>query len=418
MSSSSSRHTPQRPAPQRARRRTLLVVLAAVVALLTVVIVLRLAPGSSTPRPAPSGGETTQEGSSVDVESFGAVGDGRTDDTAALQRALDEVSSGTELRFRAGATYVQSDVLRLERPGVHLTGDATILAVDEERSSLTIAADDVVLDGLTLRIEGVTKRWDAFEQQRLRIDGTRGVEVRDVTVDGSAAAGVYVAGSATDFLLEDVEVVGTRADGIHITRGSSDGRIVRPVTRGTGDDGVAVVSYEQDGDPCRDITVESPVIDGTTGGRGVSVVGGEDVRITDVDIRRTAAAAVYVAAEGDPYFTTGVRGVSVVGGRVDGANVDTDIDHGAVLVYDGRADATVVDVRIAGVTISGTRESASRQIGVLASQPGVIDQVVVEDLDISGGPQNIFGTDDPAQGYTVRDVRRDGAAQPDRFGQG
>ena len=218
-----------------------------------------------------------------------------------------------------GRTYAVSDVLTLSVPGAVLTGGGTLLATDEERSSLTIAADDVVVQDVTLTIEDTSRRFDAFEQQRLYLDGHSGIVVRDVTVEGSAAAGIYVYGT-TDFLLEGVQVSGTEADGVHITGGASDGRVLRPVVRDVGDDGVAVVSYAQDGGPSDDIRVESPVVDGTDA-RGVSVVGGTNITYTDITVSGTAAAGVYVAAEGS-FDTTSGEGVRIEGGTVTDANTD------------------------------------------------------------------------------------------------
>ncbi|MFC7574282.1 hypothetical protein ACFQX8_19130 [Klenkia terrae] len=131
-----------------------------------------------------------------------------------------------------------------------------------------MTAADVTISGITLDISSTSRRWDAYEQQRLRLDGASRVVVRDVVVDGSAAAGVYVGGGTSDFLLDRVTVQNTRADGIHITQGSHDGQVLSPVVRNVGDDGVAVVSYRQDGDPCARIRVVSPSVNGSTGGRG------------------------------------------------------------------------------------------------------------------------------------------------------
>ena len=339
---------------------------------------------------------------SLRAEDFGAVGDGRADDAAALQRGLDALEPGQTLRLTDGRTYRHDRVLTMRVPRTHLEGAATLLAGDEERSALRIEADGVQVDGVTLTTATTTRRWEADDQMKVLVDGHSGVQLRHVTIRGSAAAGVYVGSGAADFLLEDVSVQDTRADGIHITQGSHDGVIRRPTTSGTGDDGVAVVSYGQDGTPCARITIESPTVHGTNGGRGVSVVGGVDVTMTDVTVERSAAAGIYVAAEGDPYFTAGVRGVKIQGGTVTAANQDAAIDHGAVLVYDGSATENVQDVTIADLTIAGTRAGASRQVGVITSRARAISGVALTDIAIQGGPSNTFSTDQPDQGFTLR----------------
>lgn len=350
---------------------------------------------------------------SVDVRDLGVVGDGSTDDTEALQAAFDEAEPGTELVVPEGVVVAHDDLLTLSTAGVVLSGGGTLLATDEERSSFTVAADDVALDGITLRIEETSRRFDAYEQQRLRIDGGTGVVLRDVVVEGSAAAGVYVGGGASDFLLERVQVSGTEADGIHLTQGVHDGRVVEPVVRDVGDDGVAVVSYAPDGDPCARIEVVSPVVDGSSGGRGISVVGGVDITYRDVDVRDTYAAGVYVAAEGS-FDTTGVDGVLVEGGTVTGANQGEDIDHGSVLVFNGTDDEVVQDVRVEGLTIEGTRESASREVGLVSDSDDGIQDVVLADLVLAGdGPSRAFVSDTEGTTYRTEGWTVDGDDVPD-----
>lgn len=359
-------------------------------------------------------GDFDASGPTVSVLSAGAAGDGVTDDTDALQAAFDAARPGETVELPKGRTFAHGDVLSLRSPGVRVTGGGTLLATDEQRSSLVLAADDVVLEDVTLQVEKTTKRWDAYEQQRLRLDGHSGIVVRDVRVEGSAAAGVYVGGGTSDFLLEDVQVNGTRADGIHVTQGAHDGRVVSPVVENVGDDGVAVVSYAQDGEPCARIEIESPLVDGSSGGRGISVVGGAEITFRDIDVSDTYAAGIYIAAEGS-FDTTGVNGVLVEGGSVTGANTGDDIDHGAVLIYNGTDDEKVQNIKIVDVALSGTRESASRWVGLIADSAGTITDVLLSDVSIDGpGPAKSFVVDAAGATYRTEGWARDGRDLPAR----
>lgn len=335
-------------------------------------------------------------------EDAGAVGDGRTDDTAALQRVLAELRPQERLELTAGRTYLHSDVLVVGVPDVLVLGGGTLLAADESRSSLQVEADRVTVQDVRLAVRSTTRRWDAPAQHRLYVGAHTGVVLERVQVTGSAAAGVFLAG-ATDFLLADLAVSDTRADGVHLTGGSARGTVRAPHISRSGDDAVAVVSYLGDGALCHDIAVSHPRVDTTTGGRGLTVVGGEDVSYTDIDVRGSAAAAVYVACEGDPYNTFPTRRVQVRGGTVQGANTDAEIDHGSVLVYSGRAGGQVADVDIRDLRISGTRPSASRQVGVI-SLTGPASGVRLTGLEVEAAPQPFTSTSPDccaAAGWTV-----------------
>jgi hypothetical protein len=316
-------------------------------------------------------------------EAFGAVGDGVTDDGPALQRALDALEPGQELRLAPEAVYRHDDVVLVRRPGAVVAGPGTLLAGDEERSSLQVQAADVRLTDVRLEIAQTSRRWTGYEQHRLVLGVHAGAVVERVSVIGSAGAGVYVDG-ASSFVLDDLVVEGTRADGIHMTGGSTDGLVRRPVVRGSGDDGVAVVSYQADRDVVRGITVLDATVLGTTWGRGVSVVGGEDVRYERPRVERTSAAGVYLAVEGDPFFTRDLRRVQVVDAVVEQANHDARVDHGAVLVFAGRDGSVLEDVVVDGATVSGTRVGAARQVGVLADEGAAVRDVVLRRVDIRG----------------------------------
>lgn len=347
----------------------------------------------------------------VDVTTLGAVGDGRTDDTAALQKALDSLKDKGILEFPAGKVFLHDDVLTLSTAGVQLVGTGELRATDEEHSAVRIEAADVTVQGLTFGIENTTRRWSTPDQHKLFIGEVSGVTVRDVRITGSAAAGLFALGTS-DFHFERVAVFDTRADGIHMTYGAHSGTVDHPVVTRSGDDGVAVVSYLQDARQCHDIEVISPAIRVTTGGRGISVVGGRDITYRDISVDRSAAAAVYVACEGDPSNTENAERIVVSGGRVTGANTDADIDNGAVLVYSGRGGGAVADIQISDLSVSATRSGASRQIGAVAdSDDSGVTDVTFRNMKLSENPQPYQGNA-PISGVELDAVTADGRSVP------
>lgn len=332
------------------------------------------------------------------AEAFGAKGDGVSDDTKALQMALDALHAGDTLTLETGKTYRHTDVLTVHVAGVRLTGPGTLLATNEARSSVWIYADNVTVEGgLTIKMATTTRRWDAYEQMKVRLSGHTGIKLRHITVDGSAAGGIYIGNACTNYLIEDVTVQNTRADGIHNTGGSHNGVIRRPIIRNVGDDGVAVVSYERDGPPCHTITVESPRFYGNVWGRAFSVVGGEDITFRDIYAENSNAAAVYIATEGEPWNTCASRRIHVLGGTLRNSNTSKTTDHGAVLVYSGRPGYANDDIEITNLFMTDTRPTASRQVGVL----GDAHRVTLRNFSFTGGPDNLFSATAPAGQYNT-----------------
>ena len=64
------------------------------------------------------------EGAEVNVKDFGAVGDGVTDDTAAIQAAIDSLSSGGIVNLPVG-TYLTSATININVAGIHLSGSGS-----------------------------------------------------------------------------------------------------------------------------------------------------------------------------------------------------------------------------------------------------------------------------------------------------
>lgn len=326
------------------------------------------------------------------------------DETSSLQAQFDRLSPGDTIRLDR-RTYFHAGVVRITVPGIRVEGNgATLAATDAETSAVQIAAPGVALADVTLSAPVDGPRRTGLDQHKLVISGN-GVSLTDVTVDGSAAAGVFVDG-ADDFRITRVTVRDTLADGIHMTDGASNGWVDHPRVERTGDDGVAVVSYGAD-KPCAGITITSPVVAGTRWGRGISVVGGRDVSVRDIAVSATSGAGVYIATEGRPYFTDSVAGVRVTGGSVTGANTDPAVVHGAVLVFSGNAGRSVSDVSVSNLTITATPPNAQRNVGVVAG-PGTVDKISFHRIMLRDNTLRPLLVDAPAAAVQTSDFTVDG----------
>jgi len=344
---------------------------------------------------------TSAEGATVttaSVTDFGAVGDGVTDDTLAIRTALDSLDPGDTLVFPQGKTFVHTDTITVGKNDVRLTGGGVILATNEQRSMFLLNNNNIRVDNLTFRMGPTSKRWVEYEKMKLRLRGFSGITLTDVTVDGSAAAGIYV-GGASNFYFTRVTVQNTRADAIHMTEGASYGTLTDVVVRNPGDDGIAVVSYKNGKDaPVRNITVNNPHMYGQTWGRAFAVVGGNNIVWNDIYAERSACATVYIAAEKE-WVTYPVNNVTVNGGVINYANQNATVDHGAILIYNSQAGTTNNNIVIKNVRINATRPTASRQIGIL-NNGGLNNKVTLYGITIVGGPRPFY-SNAPRSAYSV-----------------
>jgi hypothetical protein len=301
----------------------------------------------------------------IDVRSFGARGDGVTDDTPALRRALASMRPGDWLVFPAGV-YRHSARLVIETPSVTLAGrDAVLHATNPADQALLIQASGIRILGFTMTAVTDRRRGAPWESRiaiwrhgedlpavdTIEIRGNRIVESGppgSAGANSSSSAAIFVH-NARDFVIAGNTVRRSLSDAIHITGGAQRGRVLGNTVRETGDDMIAVVSYLGDGDftaetadrvaaryerrrrreLVRDVLIAGNDVAGQYWGRGITVVGGEDISIVGNRIDATHhGAAVYIARE-QGYVTFGVRNVRVAGNRI--SRVQSDLPAYTVL---------------------------------------------------------------------------------------
>lgn len=163
------------------------------------------------------------------VKSYGAVGDGIHDDTAAFQAAINALpSTGGTVTVPAGV-YLIDPIKKINLRSnmlLSMSLDAVLKAKTNSatrsymiyaynRSNVEIAGGRLIGDRETHRyVSGSTSEWN----HGIQILGCTGVTVRDLYVTKCAGDGICLGGGATDVAIANVVSTDNRRQGLSITR--------------------------------------------------------------------------------------------------------------------------------------------------------------------------------------------------------
>jgi hypothetical protein len=194
------------------------------------------------------GAPMAQPGGSISVTSYGATGNGNTDDTNAIQNCINN-AAGRIVWFPQGnyrlSNQLNPGAVTLAGAGMWYTtlhqtnGNAPNLEIGLNNASMTV--ENMFLQG------EVTNRNDGGDANGLDSQGGNNSVVRNVWIEHTKC-GWWCGngGSATNNLLvTGCRIRDTYADGINITNGGSNSTVTQCNLRNTGDDSLAV--WSQDG---------------------------------------------------------------------------------------------------------------------------------------------------------------------------
>jgi len=326
-------------------------------------------------------------------EDAGAVGNGIADDSLAIYRTVAKLKAGDGLCVTADKTFTHSDIIDLAVPGVTVFGGGTLAATVPNNSAIMVDADGITIDNIQTSVTP-TARGSQLHNYGVVINKVAGATLGRIRVNGSQGAGIFNFGG-TDFLIAACQVSNSLADAFHNTEGASNGLIIGCKATNPGDDGMAVVSYTADPAICSDIRCLGFVMYGQTGGRGMSVVGGQNIFYEEFLIYDSWAAAIYLAPESN---TRGNSNTHAHNGKVVRANQGYSkggSQHGALLINTASSadsdDISMTDIESwdAGDSIgTGVGQSLALRKG---GTSGALTNVRMERIRIRGThPLNVI----------------------------
>lgn len=267
----------------------------------------------------------------LSIAQYGARTDG-SDATGAIQNTIQAAKS-----IAARCVRIPSGTYNITRividGGVKMigSGDASVLYARDPNNR------QVKLDGANAGIYAL--KLLTYGNQRTNEDEAVWIEegasnwvVHNVTIDGGNGPGIITYGGR-DGRITANRVYNTRSDSIHISGGAHHIYIAGNKVRNSGDDCIAVVTYAYHPVNTYQVLIENNDVADQPWGRGISVVGGENVTIRRNKITRSSDAGIYIAAESS-WATRGVRNVVVQDNTID-RSPQAHPEHGqtSILVY-------------------------------------------------------------------------------------
>lgn len=292
----------------------------------------------------------------VSITDYGAVPDGRSDSTAAIKAAI------TAAKFRGLSVFVPPGTFShrsFSLDGISMSGvgpASILLAPNPEDGTIFLRRSGLALRDMTVKVKSSHRD---SRNPAIWIDSAERFEIGSVTVDGGNAGGIFDSGGRNGSIVHNT-VRNTLADAIHNTNGAHEIVIAGNTVRHAGDDMIAVVSYMGESISHNILIADNDLAD-QQNGRGISVVGGQDVTIQGNTVARTdCCAGIYLASE-KAWKTQSVRNILVRDNILTDNSGST--GHGAIMIFaDG---GSVRDIRLERNTIIDARHAAVTLLGAV-----------------------------------------------------
>lgn len=316
----------------------------------------------------------------IDVTAFGAVGDGVTDDTAAIAAAVVYAQArNADVWFPTGATgtYVVSAFVPLSSNAALYSQGATIqlkTGSDSAIFAILPGSSNIHIQGLTLDGNAVNNAGTATEVGLIQIASTSGSPITDVLIENCTVSDAYRSGIVALDGTERLVIRNCLIDGTTIESG---------------------INLSETGSTVKDVKVENCKVT-NCGDYGIEALGTlQDAMIADCLIETITTGAGFGAVDAGNVNVTvsrciirGVQGGDAVAiGATNAMVLDCTLeDYTAAAVWlennTGSPAATLLGCRIAGNSIN----TASGARGILATNA---KGVVIANNTFNGG--NAFG---------------------------
>jgi hypothetical protein len=294
-------------------------------------------PPPATPTPtSPPGGTATAPPNAINVQSYGAVGDGQTDNQGALQNAFNAAQSMGRPVWIPPGTYDHSGVLTAD--GIRIQGagfNAILYATNYNESTIQMTGAGGSIANLMTQVVA-PERSNQPQTTAIWVDSATGASVSTVILQGAGSNGVRFDG-AQHCTVSHIFVLGTNADGIAATNGASYNTIQNNFVYQAADDSYSDDSYIGEPQDTGNQFTGNVALDNAYG-RGFAAAGSINGVFNGNTIDGTPWVGIY--AETDPSSNTQVTSGWTIENDVLINTVDAPIINGA--------DMTVSNIQMTG----------------------------------------------------------------------
>ena len=277
------------------------------------------------------------------ITSFGAVGDGVTDNVTAIQNTFNYAATNHCIALIPAGTFAYSGNITATGIAVAGTGAASILApLSVTNESLTVTGSGGSVSNLVM-VSTATTRLTTPWSGMIWVNDAANYYIENVLINNSSSIGIMSYNSHGGYVVNNT-VENTLADSITQTNGSYDITVSGNRILNASDDGISNNSYV--GEPLvHDITVQGNTVLNNLLGRGVEVSGGSNITFSSNYVDNPDGYAdVYIASE-NQWSTEGVANITVSGNTL----VDGGPNQGSVIVYNSEGSLyNITDVTVSG----------------------------------------------------------------------
>jgi len=184
----------------------------------------------------------TQPANSINALDFGVVGDGKTDNQVALQKAADAAKAQGAILWIPAGVYNHSDVITMDSIRVQGAGPKTVLnATNPDKEAIILKGSNSLISNLKTTVSA-PNRSSMPNDCAILVVGTSGASVHHLVIQGAASNGVRFDNVSNSSIYSNL-IMGTNADGVELANGSTGNTVKNNVVYQAADMSYADYSF-------------------------------------------------------------------------------------------------------------------------------------------------------------------------------